>query len=149
MRSALDVANYFVEYSDYTKTHLQIQKLTYISHGYMLAIHRKPLIVDDVEAWDHGPVIPIIWRTFKKWGMSPIGRVMYSPSPFTDQQRKVMDEVFAYYGRYCGYYLSQITHDDGDLITPWKQCYEPGKNMVIDDDVTEKYYRVLAGITNA
>ena len=38
MRSALDVANYFVEYSDYTKTHLQIQKLTYISHGYMLAI---------------------------------------------------------------------------------------------------------------
>ena len=50
MNAALDVANHFIEYSGYTKTNLQVSKLTYISHGYTLAIHDEPLIAEVVDA---------------------------------------------------------------------------------------------------
>lgn len=143
-RNALDVAIYFAEYSGYTKTNLQVMKLTYISHGYMLAIHDTPLICDEVEAWDHGPVIPAIWHELKKWGSRIIERVRYTPSPFNGEQREIMDTVFQHYGRFCGYYLSQITHEDGDnRVTPWAQCYQKGRNNVIPDRITDQYYKKL------
>lgn len=142
---ALDVANYLIEYSGYTKTNLQIMKLTYIAHGYMLAIHDRPLIQDNVAAWDRGPVIANVYHAFKRWGSRVIGRTTYTPEPFGAEERKVIDAVFASYGRYCGYYLSQITHDDGERETPWRQCYEPGKNVWIPDEVTKEYYGKIIG----
>ncbi len=142
-RSALDVANYYIENSDYTKTNLQIIKLTYIAHGHMLAMCDEPLIIDDVEAWKHGPVIPTIYHKFKQWQLSPIGKISYSPDPFVKKEKEVLDTVFAYYGRYCGYYLSQITHEDSYSPTPWKQCYVPGRNAIIPDEVTKAYYKIL------
>ena len=149
VRLALDVANYFVDYSGYTKTNLQVLKMTYIAHGYMLAIHDKPLIYDAVEAWDHGPVIPDVYRAFKKWNLSPIGKITYFPDPFSPDEKEMIDETFASYGRFCGYYLSQITHEDGSLTTPWKQCYQPGKNVVIPDEVTKKYYEDLINASSS
>ena len=144
MRPALDVANYFIECSDFTKTNLQVMKLTYISHGYMLALYGKPLIYDEVEAWTHGPVIPAIYRKFKKWGSRIIERTAQpKPEPFTGEERGLLDSVFETYGRYCGYYLSQITHHDGDRITPWAQCYVKGRNIIIPDPISKKYYEIL------
>lgn len=142
----MDVANYFIEYSGYTKTNLQVLKLTYIAHGYMLAIHDEPLIGDEVEAWIHGPVIPKIFHKFKKWKSGVIGRTSLTrkfPKPFSAKEKELLDAVFENYGRYCGYYLSQITHEDGKLETPWKQCYQYGRNNLIPNDVTQDYYKKL------
>lgn len=140
---ALDVAVHFVEYSGRTKTNLQVIKLSYIAHGFMLAIHDEPLIRDRVEAWEHGPVIPAIYDKFKKWGSGVIGRAPCKTVRFDERQIEVLDSVFKSYGKYCGYYLSQITHDDGKLETPWKQCYRPGTNARIPDEVTKRYYEKL------
>lgn len=141
MRKALDIANYFVERSGYTKTNLQVQKMTYIAHGYMLAIHDIPLIEDRVEAWQHGPVIPKIYHEYKKWKSAVIGRIRYTPKPFNDKEAELLRAVFANYGKYCGYYLSQITHHDGDVKTPWMQCYVPGANAYIPNEITKRYYK--------
>ena len=143
-RPALHVANHFVEYSGYTKTHLQIQKLTYIAHGYMLGIHGVPLVLEEPEAWDHGPVFPTVFRAFKRWGSSVVGKISHSPPPFTADQREVLDNVFAYYGRFCGYFLSDITHGNSREPTPWQQLYRPDvRHIRIDNDVTKEYYRKL------
>ena len=143
VRPALDVANHFIEYSGFTKTNLQVLKLTYISHGYMLAIHDVPLISDDVQAWRRGPVIPAIYNKFKKYGSGIIGRTSSVPEPFNNDEKEILDAVFESYGKYCGYYLSQITHEDGELKTPWKQCYQQGMNRPISDEITKEYYKKL------
>ena len=65
-RPALDVANFLIHQSGYTKTLLQIQEMSYIAHGYMLALRNRPLFRDNVEAWDDGPVIPSLHHAFKK-----------------------------------------------------------------------------------
>ena len=144
MRSALDVANHFVEYSGFTKTPLQIQKLTYIAHGYMLGVHGVPLVCDRVEAWEHGPVFPNIFHEFKQWKFNPIGVVRYSPKPFAEDQKSVLGKVYATYGRFCGYFLSDITHNNSYTTTPWRQHYKPGvKNIRIPDSTTKAYYKRL------
>ena len=144
MRSALDVANHFVEYSRYSKTPLQIQKLTYIAHGYMLGVDDEALTSEEPEAWDHGPVFSNVFREFKKWKFNPIGAVKYSPEPFTPTQYGILNNVFAYYGRFCGYFLSEITHGNSDEPTPWQRCYIPGaKHIRIPNDITQKYYKQL------
>ena len=140
----MDVANHFVEHSGFTKTPLQIQKLTYIAHGYMLGVHGVALVHDQVEAWEHGPVFPNVFHEFKQWKFNPIGAVRYSPEPFTQEQQVVLDNVYAYYGRFCGYFLSDITHDNSDTMTPWRQYYMPGaKHIRIPNPATEAYYRRL------
>ena len=140
-RSAVDVANFFIEHSGYTNTHLQIQKLTYIAHGHSLALRNKALFKDRVEAWDHGPVIPSIYKTFKKWGLNPIGDTSGPISmQFDSEEFVLLDAVFENYGRYCGYYLSQLTHDEGKGQTPWDKNYIEGGNVVIPDQDTKAYY---------
>jgi uncharacterized phage-associated protein len=55
------VANRFLELAEAegrSLTPLQLMKLVYIAHGWMLGIHQRPLIKDHIEAWKLGPVIP-------------------------------------------------------------------------------------------
>ena len=144
MRPALDVANHFIEYSGYTKTSLQIQNLTYVAHGYMLGIHGKRLVFDQAEAWNHGPVFPNIFHEFKEWGLAPIRAIRYGPEPFTEQERDVLDNVYAYYGQFCGSFIYDMAQDNSDNLAPWQRCYvSKTKYACIPDSVTEAYYQRL------
>ena len=139
---AIDVGNFFIQYSNYTKTNLQICKLVYISHGYSLAIFDKPLIRNNIEAWDTGPVIPSLYNHFKRFGTDLIGTVDYTPKSINNTQKKLLEAMFTEYGKYCGYYLAQITRDD-NMKTPWRTCYKPGRKEIIPDNVIKKYYTKL------
>ena len=110
----------------------------------MLGIHNVPLVDVEPEAWEHGPVFPSIYKEFKKWGSGVIGKIRYNSAQFTSDERTVLDNVYAYYGRFCGYFLSDITHDNSDTETPWRQCYIPGaKHIRIPNEITQKYYETL------
>ena len=174
MNAALDVACYIIEKSRYTKTHLQVQKLVYISHGFMLAIHDRPLFFDDVEAWSHGPAIPSIYGAFERWGSDVIGNTTTTTTPppppppppatssspctpppppppskqFDDEERKVIDSVYENYDKFSGYRLSDIARNTGgELDTPWAQCYESGgENTVIDNGLIKQYYKLLLNV---
>ena len=39
---------------------MQVLKLAYIAHGWMLALYHRPLIGDGIEAWTYGPIIPVL-----------------------------------------------------------------------------------------
>ena len=97
-------------------------------------------------AWRRGSTDPSYRRytvPSKNGGAAWIGRTRYAPDPFTGAEEDLLNGVFEHYGKYCGYYLSQITHSDGDLETPWKQCYRPGRKEAIPDQVTKQYYKKL------
>ncbi len=53
-------------------THLALQKLLYFSHGIYLSRTGKPLISGYFEAWEHGPVHPAAYSSFKTAGASQI-----------------------------------------------------------------------------
>lgn len=140
-RLAIDVANFLIGLGDYTKTPLQIQKMAYVAHGHMLAIHGRPLFKDQVEAWKDGPVMPDLYDELKEWSYLPIPETTGPIAvPFDSDEREVTELVFMEYGKYCGYYLSQLSHDDGHLETPWAQCYQEGRNATIPNHTTKEYF---------
>ena len=76
--SALSVANYFIGLAEKNESPIKIlrlMKLTYIAHGFMLAILDRSALnprFDRVEAWKYGPVIPSVYHSFKAYGNNPI-----------------------------------------------------------------------------
>ena len=47
---------------------LQLLKLSYIAHGFKLAIFGYPLADEAVQAWKYGPVFSKIYEGFKRCG---------------------------------------------------------------------------------
>lgn len=153
--SALFVADYIIaKKQDHYIT--QVIKLTYISHGFTLALLDRPLISDVVEAWTHGPVIPSLYHHLHMYRGKQIPCLTYCGTPLTDtrqiQQRvelvkkvlgvqviSIIDRVLELYGGFSADDLSSITHKDG---TPWTQYYD--KNVVWNDipnDAIKKHYK--------
>jgi uncharacterized phage-associated protein len=137
--SSLTIANYFVEKSNGSKTPMQLNKLTYIAHGWNLAINNKPLIAEPVEAWKYGPVISVLYHTFKVYGNLPVPYVKTEEAKcITDDDRALLDKVFSVYDKYDAIQLSTLAHMVG---TPWHiTWYGKGRNGIIPNDLIKQHY---------
>lgn len=132
-------------------THVQLQKLVYISHGIHLAITGKKLFGERIEAWHFGPVVPALYHEFKRFGRSPIRKwsVDFDLESGTFETPIVSDSdelalgalnfTWKRYGRTRPFELVKITHKDG---TPWEQTRALGESE-IDDSLIERHYEEL------
>ena len=50
---------------DIETTVMHVLKLVYLAHGWMLGLHKRPLIKEQVEAWLYGPVILVLYQKYK------------------------------------------------------------------------------------
>ena len=119
---------------------MQLLKLIYISHGWMLGIYNKPLIRDRVEAWQYGPVIPDVYHLYKRYGRENIqdGGVDHTEDIGNDDYRKLLEKVLDTYRDYSAIRLSSITHEKG---SPWDiTVREKGIDAVIDNKLIRQYY---------
>ena len=51
---------------------MKLLKLVYLAHGWHLAIKGKPLIDEQIQAWDYGPVIQNLYHEIKGFGCAGI-----------------------------------------------------------------------------
>lgn len=124
---------------------MQLQKLTYISHGLSLAHFQRPLIVDDVFAWQYGPVVPSVHFRFQSHGEEVItGSLDVILDPKSDS---IINEVVTELGHLSGPQLVELTRRQG---SPWHQIWDGMHYKIIPDDVIEKHYLKIkeAGHTN-
>jgi uncharacterized phage-associated protein len=126
-------------------TNMQLQKLVYIAHGYSLAILRKRLIKQNVEAWRYGPVIPDLYHALRRYGSGVVSEPIpvITTDSITETDRTVLSTVLEAYCRFSGPQLSTMTHRER---TPWKQVYQPNaffNNDIIPDDLIEEHYTTL------
>lgn len=49
-------------------TNLKLQKVLYFAQVYYLAKLGKPFFRENLEAWNYGPVVPEVYRKFKRIG---------------------------------------------------------------------------------
>jgi uncharacterized phage-associated protein len=115
-------------------TNLKMQKLVYYCQGFCLAMYDKPLFSAPIEAWEHGPVCPILYNRLKKHKSNPI------PIPsenyirnFSNEELKLITEVYGVYGQYSAWRLREITHQE----SPWK---ETPLNHVISHEKMKIYF---------
>jgi uncharacterized phage-associated protein len=107
----------------------------YYCQGFTLAITGEPLFPEPIEAWTHGPVCPPLYDAYKIYGKSPIpiDNLDLSVEPFTDQQMKIMGEVFEMYGQFSAWRLREMTHQE----PPW---LETPQGQVITHDKLKAFF---------
>lgn len=154
--STISVANYFVgkaQDEGLPITPMKLLKLVYIAQGWALGLYNKPLIGEEVQAWQYGPVIESVYRKFKQYGSSPILR-QQTDNPFSNalptvedaETRTFLDSVWNAYKQFGGLQLSDLTHRPG---TPWDMTWNlaNGRNMkgaVIPQTLIRQHYQELA-----
>lgn len=147
MHDSRTVANRFLklvrEKGD-SLTPMQVLKLVYIAHGWMLGLHGRPLIKDDVQAWQYGPVIPVLYSAMRRYGGSPVTTPVRAPTDdrLSAEEDDIIAQVYGSYGQFSGPALSRLTHARG---TPWALTYVPGEfGSSISQDLIEDHYKQLA-----
>ncbi len=146
MPTCFDVAHFYLSKAkpddgDFM-TNMRLQKLAYYAQGLSLAILGCPLFEEEFEAWDLGPVIPELWKTYRHFGALPIPQESeeVARSRFSLEQLQVLNLVYQEYGQYSGWKLSKMTHSEPPwLTTP--------KNNRIDKDTLKAFFsEVVAGL---
>ena len=138
---ALDVAAQLLWYSNEATrqlTPMQILKLVYISHGWTLGLLSRPLIHEAVEAWRYGPVVPIVYKKYRRYRRNPIEDPVDDRRGLMDEdQNEVVRQVSEKYARFSGVQLSSLTHQPG---SPWDLTWRSGLT-VIPNPIIEDHYR--------
>ena len=142
MHDARAVANWLIDKAVKAKrplTPLQVIKLVYFAHGWMLAFFGHRLFRQPVEAWEYGPVIADVYHALKQYRASPIDLAIPGiPAPeFNDRETAVLEEVYRAYAHLPGVTLSSLTHHDG---SPWDKTKRGG---VIDDQIVKDHFKEL------
>jgi uncharacterized phage-associated protein len=148
--SARAVANEFIRLAKEdgrALTPLQLIKLVYIAHGWMLGLYQRPLIRNRIEAWQYGPVIPDLYHDLKKYGSDyveePLPILSYrTPQQLDEEEADIIAQVYKIYGKKTGIQLSALTHQPG---TPWDDTWTPdSRGASISNDLIAEHYRRLA-----
>ncbi len=129
-------------------TPMQIIKLVYICHGWMLGLYGRPLIKQPVEAWRYGPVIGNLYQGLKKYGSSHVtAAIPARDGDFDEFEADLTEQVRNKYSHLSGIALSRLTHAVG---TPWYTTYHmEGQNSIIPDDLIEEHYMQKAKAAGA
>jgi uncharacterized phage-associated protein len=139
------IADYFIRRGDLeagdVMTHLKLQKLLYYAQGWHLALKDTPLFSDSLEAWEHGPVCPSVWKRFKNFGWNPIPPTECQSDPERDLDADTLpflDEVWDAYGQFSAKRLEEMTHEE----PPWKDAWnsDPSGNAMIPLEALRAFF---------
>jgi len=112
------VTEYFLFLAEKCKrklTNKKLQKLLYYAQAWSLALTGQTIFNEPIEAWIHGPVVPSIYRRFKKYGFGLIEDAGSEDLLSLKGIKSVLDEVWRVYGKYDAGYLELLTHSED----PW------------------------------
>ena len=124
-------------------TPLQIIKLVYFCHGWMLGLYGRSLIRHHVLAWQYGPVIAEVYHKLKhRGGEQVVDKIEVADEVFGEEEEDLIGQVHSYYGHLSGIELSRLTHAPG---TPWHTIWSrSGKNAVIPNGLIKSHYEERA-----
>jgi len=132
------IANYILmvrRHFGYQTTQLELQKILYFVYGTYLLKYKRKLVDGYFEAWDHGPVQPLIFREFTEFGKKPITRKAQATNLLTGEVRAVdaprsplvrshIAEIVLQLRTLSASQLREKSHARGG---PWSTVVEQGK----------------------
>ena len=138
--SALAAAKQMGRHSDWCLSHLALQKLLYIAHMFHMGQNDgEPMVSGMFEAWDYGPVHPILYHEAKIFGADPVKDIFRSVREIErdDQKAQLLNEV-----------VDELSNDTARLVAithwergAWARNYRPGaRGLVIPNEhILEEY----------
>src|SRR5262249_27032186 len=116
-------------------THMHLQRFVYIAHGFHLAINHQPLVDEQFQAWEFGPIAPELYQALKRYGSRPVIKLIRRgdesswgvsdtgwtgdlsgdagggpvAEPLTKSEKEVIDLIWNNFRAYEDYQLSALT----------------------------------------
>ncbi len=126
---SIDVANYMIDKwgGRVVLTNLKLNKLVYYAQVESLRDSGEPLFDDEIQAWQYGPVEPMVYRSFSKFGRDRI--VNGTAHPVVAQRDvRTIDDVMETLGNLAAFDLVSLSHDPEGA---WASVYSPDYCAVI------------------
>ncbi len=140
MVSVKQVAAYFLNKANNNDlgdliSNLKVQKLCYYAQGFHLAIYHSRLFDEDIDAWQHGPVVPDLYHEFKQYGSNAIPTPNdFDVSLLSADVQELLDEVYEVYGQFSAWKLRNMTHAE----PPWIEADQAG-SFISDKTMTDYF----------
>lgn len=118
-------------------SNLKLQKLCYYVQGIAVAVREIPLFDEQIEAWQHGPVVPEIYHEYSKYKAQvippPDG---FDPSVFTKADIGLINDVYDSYAQFSAWKLRDMTHEEA----PWINAYKNDSSKVITIQALKDFF---------
>lgn len=98
-------------------SNLKLQKLLYYAQGLYLARFGTILFIENIEAWQHGPVVRDVYFVYNGKGAGALtAPADFDPAVIEVETRASIDGVYSIYGQYSAWKLRDMTHQEA----PWR-----------------------------
>ncbi|MBI2713029.1 MAG: SocA family protein [Rhizobiales bacterium] len=150
------IANLVLKYANnigVRVTNLAVNKIVYFLHGHYLAKTGKPLVDEQFEAWQHGPVLYTLFNSFKRYGDQPIDSLAKKMDFQTEVLADVDDVIegrdlkviWQYINIYTRASVSQLydwSHvKGGPWYKTWNYQTTSNPGMIISDHEIANHFR--------
>jgi uncharacterized phage-associated protein len=116
MANVRDVAGYILEKTGPISA-WKLQKLVYYAQAWHCVWEEAPLFSERIEAWANGPVCRALYELHR--GRFVLDQFYGANSEnLTPAEKETIDSVVAFYGKYDGQQLSDLTH----MERPWQDA---------------------------
>ena len=145
MYIAEQIANFFINISkddlDYKMTNMQLNRLLYIAQLYYMHDHDgKPLFSDDIEAWEHGPVIYSIYKKYQNFENNVIDYLNsgYDENEIDNKTSDFLIELYVSISKYRNSYLRDVIQH-----CSWRKYYCEGNRIILPKSAIEKDFEYI------
>ena len=137
---ALDVAEEIIAYSLKIKnpiTHLKLQKLLYFVQAKFLLETPHPCFSDKIEAWAFGPVVPNVYKKYKKYSRSTLKTSNNYTRVISLSDLKMIEEMVEIFKDWTPMAMVSLTHRQ----SPWKDAWDKyGENAEITPEAIKDFF---------
>lgn len=119
-------------------TNLHIQKLLFFAQKAFLGRTRTPLVTQNFQAWDLGPVVPELYFELRRFGDDYITRLTEEDNREGLQERNTVREIVEHFRGVSAGTLVALSHRPGGA---WATNYRPGVRSIVipNADILREY----------
>lgn len=149
------IANYVLDYADNKGrqiSNLALQKILYFCHVWTLIELNQPLIRQEFEAWEFGPVLQYVYREFKQAENEPIrtrakrlepstGKLVEAKCLLSEDIKGLLDRVLEFYTQLSASQLVKLSHvENGPWHMVWNHKGKINPGMRISNEEIARFY---------
>ena len=140
--STFEAAKTLGHFSDWRLSNLQMQKILYLAHMfYMGRNNGDPLVDEEFQAWDYGPVLPSLYHKISFFGRDPVKDVFFGDNINKSNEAAILKEAAQSLANAKPGALVNYTHKSKGA---WDKNYVQGarKRIIPNCDILEEYRNI-------
>ena len=141
MYSANLIAKYIIKQCSECKkpiSNLKLQKILYFVQAEFLVTTHKPCFEEKIEAWDFGPVVPLVYNKYKIFGGAIIPYIKTtSIFPFSKKEKELIDGIIEQCIKYSASELTILS-----LQKPWEEASKQSIKTISTASIMDYYTKL-------